>query len=166
MDLIKKQQIDASSIDKRYASEAAMIADQANQIDKYLYFDGTSYWEYLGTTLGTIADYRLLSFTISGLNLEMLETQSNTVKFDRYGGYMHGNAGEISGVITFDFTNGLLGVVSKMKYVGYSAPTLPVQAKVIAGYFAIDYSINYVTFELVKKDIGSEEVWVTVSQEV
>jgi hypothetical protein len=41
-----------------YVTEAAMIADQGNQLAQYIYFDGTKYWEYLGTTNGTIVDYR------------------------------------------------------------------------------------------------------------
>jgi hypothetical protein len=43
-----------------YGSQTAMIADQANQIADFIYFDGTAHWQYLGTTLGTIADYRPL----------------------------------------------------------------------------------------------------------
>lgn len=42
---------------ERYASEAAMIADQLNQKSGYLYFDGTDTWWYLGTTNGDITDY-------------------------------------------------------------------------------------------------------------
>jgi hypothetical protein len=48
-------------IDGSYASEAAMIADQASQTAQYIYFDGTAYWEYLGTTTPSIADYRQIS---------------------------------------------------------------------------------------------------------
>jgi hypothetical protein len=44
-----------------YGSQTAMIADQANQIADFIYFDGTAHWQYLGTTLGTIDDYRPLS---------------------------------------------------------------------------------------------------------
>jgi hypothetical protein len=44
-----------------YTSEANMIAGQANQIANFIYFDGSFYWEYLGTTNGTIADYRDIS---------------------------------------------------------------------------------------------------------
>jgi hypothetical protein len=41
-----------------YADQAAMIAAQGSQIAQYIYFDGTDYWEYLGTTNGDITDYR------------------------------------------------------------------------------------------------------------
>ena len=48
-------------IDGSYASQALMIADQASQTAQYIYFDGTAYWEYLGTTTPSIADYRQIS---------------------------------------------------------------------------------------------------------
>jgi hypothetical protein len=48
-------------IDGSYASQAAMIADQVNQTAQYIYYDGTAYWEYLGTTTPSIADYRQIS---------------------------------------------------------------------------------------------------------
>ena len=51
---------DIPSVDESYANTAAMIADQSNQLSGWLYFDGSDYWEYLGTTAGTIADYRLI----------------------------------------------------------------------------------------------------------
>lgn len=44
-----------------YASLAAMIADQANQLSGWLYFDSLVYYEYLGTTVGDITDYRQVS---------------------------------------------------------------------------------------------------------
>jgi len=48
-------------IDGSYTSQANMIADQVNQTAQYIYFDGTAYWEYLGTTTPSIADYRQIS---------------------------------------------------------------------------------------------------------
>jgi hypothetical protein len=51
-------------IDGEYADQATMIADQANQLAQYIYFDGTNYWEYLGTTNGTIVDYRNITSAI------------------------------------------------------------------------------------------------------
>jgi hypothetical protein len=56
----------------RYADVAAMIADQGNQLDKNILFvtdasgdsnvnSGYAYYEYLGTTVGNITDYRLIS---------------------------------------------------------------------------------------------------------
>jgi len=47
-------------VDGSYADQATMIADQANQLAQYIYYDGTSYWEYLGTTNGNISDYRTI----------------------------------------------------------------------------------------------------------
>jgi hypothetical protein len=49
-----------------YINQSAMIADQVNQISNYIYYDGTSYYEYLGTTNGDITDYRRISFNIYG----------------------------------------------------------------------------------------------------
>ena len=51
-------------VHKDYVSQVSMIADQQYQLKKFIYFDGTSYWEYLGTTNGDISDYR--PFTGSG----------------------------------------------------------------------------------------------------
>lgn len=48
-------------IDGSYPDEVAMIADQANQIPQYIYYDGSYYWEYLGTTNEEIDDYRRIS---------------------------------------------------------------------------------------------------------
>jgi hypothetical protein len=48
----------------KYTTQALMIADQANQVSGYIYFDATYYYEYLGTVLGTIEDYRI----VSGIN--------------------------------------------------------------------------------------------------
>jgi hypothetical protein len=45
-------------IDGDYVDQAAMIAAQTIQSAQYIYYDGTSYWEYLGTTNGDITDYR------------------------------------------------------------------------------------------------------------
>jgi len=53
----------------RYTTQALMIAGQANQLANYVYFDGTYYYEYLGTVLGTIADYRRVGgdMTLAGI---------------------------------------------------------------------------------------------------
>ena len=45
-------------VDGEYANQAAMIAAQGTQTAQYIYYDNTSYWEYLGTTNGNISDYR------------------------------------------------------------------------------------------------------------
>jgi hypothetical protein len=46
----------------RYTNEAALFADQAKQIEGYIYYDTASniYYEYLGTTNGDITDYNPL----------------------------------------------------------------------------------------------------------
>lgn len=53
-------------VDGEYANQAAMIAAQASQTARYIYYDNASYWEYLGTTNGNISDYRRISFSIAG----------------------------------------------------------------------------------------------------
>ena len=47
-------------VDGDYVDQAAMIAAQLTQPQRaqYIYYDGESYWEYLGTTNGDITDYR------------------------------------------------------------------------------------------------------------
>lgn len=44
-------------IHRKYNSQAEMIADQQYQLKQFIYYDGTIYWEYLGTTNGDISDY-------------------------------------------------------------------------------------------------------------
>jgi len=48
-------------IHKKYTSEAEMIADQQYQLKQFIYYDGSVYWEYLGTTNGDITDYNIFS---------------------------------------------------------------------------------------------------------
>jgi hypothetical protein len=58
-----------------YISQSVMIADQGSQLSGYLYYDGTSYWEYLGTTTGTISDYRAFGGVVDigfGLSYDIL----------------------------------------------------------------------------------------------
>jgi hypothetical protein len=166
LDLIKKQQIDSASVDKRYINQVAMIADQANQINGFIYFDGNNYWDYLGTVAGDINDYRLISSVTVISGFEMIEDNGSVVKFDYLGGYIYGNYTPVnSATITFDFTNGIRGVVSKMKFLRTSAPALPAEAKVVAGYFSVN-TLNYLTFELVNKEPGFRNVWVTIAQEI
>lgn len=45
-------------IEESYSSQAIMISSQSIQLPNYIYHDGTSYWEYLGTTNSNINDYR------------------------------------------------------------------------------------------------------------
>ena len=48
-------------VHKSYVSQVAMIGDQQYQLKSFIYFDGSSYWEYLGTTNGNISDYRIFA---------------------------------------------------------------------------------------------------------
>ena len=62
----------SKAIENSYADWATLLADQANQLSGYIYIaidasgfstvtSGYAYFEYLGTTSGTEADYRLLT---------------------------------------------------------------------------------------------------------
>ena len=54
--------ISTNPVENSYANLAAMYADQANQtINFFQVVNDTDYYEYLGTTVGDITDYRLLS---------------------------------------------------------------------------------------------------------
>ena len=70
-----------------YISQSVMIADQGSQLSGYLYYDGTSYWEYLGTTTGTISDYRAFGGVVDiGFGLSY-DTQGNIqLGFEDYAG--------------------------------------------------------------------------------
>lgn len=54
-----------------YLSQAAMLADQANQIAGFLYNDGTSTWAKLATSTGVIGDYVKVG-DISGSGVQTL----------------------------------------------------------------------------------------------
>jgi hypothetical protein len=56
----KIDEIEKTPVDIRYPSKIEMISDQSNQTSGYIYYDGNEYWEYLGTTFGTIIDYKLI----------------------------------------------------------------------------------------------------------
>lgn len=66
-------------IDGNYASQAAMIAAQGSQTAQYIYFDSSQYWEYLGTTAGTISDYRAISYGISSLTTNFIPKATSAV---------------------------------------------------------------------------------------
>lgn len=57
LDIIPGQQLTAPISLPPYADQAAMLADQVNQIAGFLYNDGTSTWAKLTTSTGLIADY-------------------------------------------------------------------------------------------------------------
>lgn len=64
---IKTKQLNDQPVKATYASEAALIAAQAAQFGGYIYYIlDDAYYEYLGTTLGTMADYRLIGGGGSG----------------------------------------------------------------------------------------------------
>lgn len=91
-----------------------------------------------------------------------IETQSNTVKFDNDGGYIHGNAGALTGNILYDFTNEILGATAFMLHNSSSAPTFPSETRVIRGSYVLN-SNNYIWFCLTKT-ASSRIVQVTIGQ--
>jgi hypothetical protein len=90
--------IDTPPIDNNsYVDQTAMIADQANQLVQYIYFDGADYWEYLGTTNGDITDYRKIS-------------DSNTDSYQGQMGRTSAGVVNISTIGTYQAT-GLIGTL-------------------------------------------------------
>jgi hypothetical protein len=129
-----------------YTSEANMIAGQSNQIANFIYFDGSFYWEYLGTTDGDIDDYRIWT----GGFVEWVERENNTVLFDKK--YIIGNAAARTGNILFDFTGAKLGAETEMRHADASAFTFPAEAKLM--FDSADISTtddNFFLFVLTKK---------------
>jgi len=74
--------IDIPPIEESYASQAAMIADQGDQLMDYIYYDGAQYWHYLGTTTGTIADYREFNSSYPTYSIIDLGNVSGTFTVD------------------------------------------------------------------------------------
>lgn len=95
---------------------------------------------------------------------ELIETQSTVIRFDNVSGYIHGNTTPINGVMVYDFTGAIRGVVVIVKYNATSFIP-PEKSVVIAGYYSPNVD-NYIFFELIKKDLGSEVILVTISQDV
>lgn len=119
----------------------------SSDVTHYYYYDALS-----------DTDYKPL------FNLELIESDSNIVKFDKISGYVHGNAGAITISPIFDFSLGIRGVVNYMTY-NSSTLTLPIEGVIIAGYFSPNVN-NYITFELINKTSSNEVVWITISQDV
>jgi hypothetical protein len=67
-DISDYRRIHLSPVRNSYTNESSMISDQSNQVEDYLYYDGTSYWQYLGTTNGNITDYRQVTVPIYGID--------------------------------------------------------------------------------------------------
>jgi hypothetical protein len=110
-------------IDGNYVDQSAMIADQGVQSDQYIYYDGTSYWEYLGTTLGTISDYRKIgnvSGSASSTDNAIVRWDGTTGKIIQNGVVTLDDLGNESGVLSQQFTDGsaIILAAGKMWYNG------------------------------------------------
>ena len=144
-----------------YDSQALMLADQVNQLPDYAYFDGLKEWRKLETSTGVIGDYREMG---GDSTYELIESQATVIKFDSFSGYVHGNTAVITGAMTYDFTGAIRGVVVIVKHRA-SSFTIPAKSVVIAGYYSPNVD-NYIFFELIKKNIGTEVILVTINQDV
>ena len=91
-----------------------------------------------------------------------LESSSLTVKFDNFTGYIHGNAGALTGNILFDFTGEIRGATAFMLHNDSSTPTFPSEAKIISGSYIINTD-NYIWFCITKTTTG-RVVQVTIGQ--
>ena len=119
--------------DSPYLTEAAMHADQANQLQGYGYLvDGVGAFTYLGTLAGTAADYRPFTekpkeHEINGIRVTANVTGTYAIDW---------NSGSIfvltmTANTTFSFSNLPTGVNSKIITViltGAFVPTFPVIA--------------------------------------
>jgi hypothetical protein len=95
-------------------------------------------------------------------NIIPIEITEASVKFDKVGGYIHGNGGAITGNITFDFTGEILGSTAFMLHNSATAPTFPAETRIIKGSYVVNTD-NYIWFCLTKVGAG-RIVQVTISQ--
>jgi hypothetical protein len=123
---------------------------------KYVRYD--DYW----VETGKIDCSTLLVYPFT--DIEMVESNSNTIRFDRFGGYIHGNSGALSGSLTFDFTSAIRGSIVNILY-NHTSLSLPSSVIIISGYFSPSVD-NYITLQLVSKSVGNEVIWTTISQEL
>jgi hypothetical protein len=134
------------------------IVFQNSQVPLTDFFNNSPY----EVEIGFLARYG--SVVEGGGIIELIETQSTVIKFDSFGGYIHGNTFVITGAMTYDFTGAIRGVVVIVKHRA-SSFTVPAKSVVIAGYYSPNVD-NYIFFELIKKDSGTEVILVTISQNV
>jgi len=130
-------------VDGSYANQAAMIAAQATQTPKYLYYDGTSYWEYLGTTNGNITDYRILSVVSQWINTtggiyynDGVAIGTSTIsgfKLDVNGTTrLQGNT-TITGDLTVDTNTLYVDSANNRVGIGTTSPQKGIDSRVVAG---------------------------------
>lgn len=95
----------------------------------------------------------------------MLESSSNTLKFDNYMGYIHGNAGALSGALTLDFTGAIRGASVTVIHNDSTNPlTALTKIKTIAGYYSLTDD-NYITITLINTSSGTEVLLASIGQE-
>jgi len=93
--------------DTPYASEAAMHADQANQLEGYGYLvDGVGAFTYLGTVAGTAADYE--GFVSGDASVSFSTFSESSVGTMSIAGAYPGNVTEYVNIIPNNGTNSYL----------------------------------------------------------
>ena len=148
---------------KRYTSHAIMIADQNNQLEGYLYFDGTDNWWYNGGTSGTISDYEAFGGGVA-VYPEMDVRENNQLLFNK--DYSTGiEASARTGNITVSFTGAQRGAVTVMRHNDSSEPSYPSQNIIITGEY-IPSEDNYLFFILVNKSASTEIILCTIHQDI
>jgi len=95
-----------------YLTEAAMYADQANQLQGYGYLvDGVGAFTYLGTVAGTAADYEAFSTaTVVGSSVPVSKTGTNIVFTED--AFYNEQAFLTAGGLTLDLTGAVKGALS------------------------------------------------------
>jgi len=139
--------------DNPYLTEAAMYADQANQLQGYGYLvDGIGAFTYLGTVAGTAADYEAFiekpkEHEINGIRVTANVTGTYAIDWNAASVFVL----TMTANTTFSFTNLPTGVNSRIITViitGAFVPTFPAIATlkpatdVYAGAKLNEYTIN------------------------
>lgn len=109
-----------------YANQAGMLSDQANQIEGYAYFDGTSEWRKLGSSTGNISDYREIGGSVGGgATIENYTPSTGDIKFDLPRSYGY-NGTLVTGNIQIDLTDAKEINMAKVLHQAASPPSVSV----------------------------------------
>ena len=155
-----------------YANTAAMIAAQGGQDQNALYLvsdassdatvdSGWAVYQYLGTTVGDLTDYRKLSEQES---LEVfggapVSSTGTAIQFDRPRNY--GVSTPETGNITLNSTGLVAGNTQLVIHNNSGAPTFGAEFTVVSGTYVTDED-NYIMLHAVSASL----ILVTINQEV
>jgi len=112
------------------------------------------------TNIKTINSTSLLGSGDLVTFIEPTEATGAAVSFDK--DYIHGNAGAITGNITYSFTGEKRGAVTFMLHNQGTVPTFPAETKIIAGEYTISVD-NYIWLCLTKT-VSGRVVQVTIGK--